>query len=566
MKKLFAAFGLLLALSACETEQAPPPAHSAHTLPPKISLDVQAINLADRSGLQPNSSPYNTDRFTPTISEAIRQWASDRLQAAGQSGQAIIVIKDASLIQQPLPVSHGIDGWFTRQQGVKYIARAEVSLEANGRPGFALTDAVATRAVTLPEDPTPVEKQDAYFSLLNGLMKDLGQNMETGIQTHMGGFIVTPQVYGVTAVPTGNDVYAGGPATDGEAPVIIQSPTPPQMQMGYAPQDNMQANMGMQQQQQTYGGYQQANQTQSYGSQQGILPVTPNYYGPEAGQQGYGNQMSTAVANATIPSPPSVAVSPSTTMISQSSGMQQQQSYYPQQQQASYAPQPGYNTGFSYGAPQNAMSQMAPVQASNAPVSLYSPQPQYQAQSSAVTAMPLPPPPTPQQIQSEMRPQYGANTVPTVPDLASQPSSFAAQPTGYLRSYNSSNSYNGMNAPQMAAQQAPMYIQQQPQQSVYVAPQGMSQSAPSYAQQPQQQPNPYASYNAPPQQPGPSTYSYNPQPQQPPPQFNSPPPQQQQMAPQMAPQMTNGFTGYSNYAPQQEGGSATIPLSGSYYR
>jgi len=191
MKKMTALIGLTLILSACSTDEAPAPSPVSHSLPPKIMLDVQSINLADRSGLQPASSPYNSNHFSPTISEAIKQWATDRLQAAGQNGQAIIVIKDASLIAQPLPIKQGMDGWFTRQQGTKYIGRAELSIEANGNEGFATTDATAMRTVTLPEDPSPMERQEAYYTLLNGLMKDLGQNLESGIQTHMAPFITS---------------------------------------------------------------------------------------------------------------------------------------------------------------------------------------------------------------------------------------------------------------------------------------------------------------------------------------------------------------------------------------
>ncbi len=201
MKKLTAAFGMMLALTACSYEQAPPLPVS-HVLPPKIALNVRAVNLADRSGIQPPNSPYNTNHFTPTIAEAIKQWAGDRLQAVGQNGQAIIVIKDASLTAQPLAVQDGFDSWFTRQQGLKYMGHADVSIEASGSGGFAVTDASASRVLTLPENPTAMEKQDAYYTMLNGLMKDLGENLDSGIQAHMSNFITTAPIYGSTAVLT----------------------------------------------------------------------------------------------------------------------------------------------------------------------------------------------------------------------------------------------------------------------------------------------------------------------------------------------------------------------------
>ena len=218
MKKTVAAFGLMIVLAACSSQPMPPPVAVNQIMLPKIAMDVRVISLADRSGLQPTDSPYNGNHFSPTIADAIKQWASDRLQANGQTGQAIVLVKKASLSAQPLAIKDGIEGWFTREQAMKYVGHAEVSIEANGKNGFAVTDASATRAVTLPENPTEKEKQAAYMLLLNGLMKDVGENLEAGIHEHMSNFIAAAPVYGVTAVPVQGKVDA---APKGVQPVIL---------------------------------------------------------------------------------------------------------------------------------------------------------------------------------------------------------------------------------------------------------------------------------------------------------------------------------------------------------
>jgi hypothetical protein len=201
MKKTTVAFGLIIALAACAFEQTPPPVTLNRTLFPKIVMDVKTISLTDRSGLQPSDSPYVGNKFSPTITEAVKQWATDRLQANGQTGQAILVIKKAALTTESLPVKDGVEGWFTREQSVKYVGRVDVTIEANGKSGYAVADAIASRAVSLPENPTEIEKQNAYMTLLNGLMKDLSENLESGIHAHMASFITTAPVYGITAVP-----------------------------------------------------------------------------------------------------------------------------------------------------------------------------------------------------------------------------------------------------------------------------------------------------------------------------------------------------------------------------
>ncbi len=193
MKKI-AAFLCLALLSACAQE--PPPRVVPQIGPAsRINLDVQSVALTDRSGMQPANSPYMTNHFQPTIAESIRQWAGDHLQAVGTTGSALVIIKDATLTSQPMPHS---DSWFTREQATKYTARAEVEVEIKGRAdSYALASAQATRFETLPENPTDIERQNAYMTVLNGLMHDLGQSLDTSIRSHMQNFIITaPMING----------------------------------------------------------------------------------------------------------------------------------------------------------------------------------------------------------------------------------------------------------------------------------------------------------------------------------------------------------------------------------
>lgn len=192
MKKLIPILSVVALLVACAETPLPPPPPREYVLPPKINLDVQNLSLTDRSGMQPQSSPYNSNDFQPTITQAIRQWAKDRLQAVGADGQALVIIKDASLIQQPIPYQ---SDWFTRQQTSKYVAHAIVDVETRGHDGYAIASAEASRFATLPENPTSEERQKAYFDVLNGLMRDLGQNLEASIQDHMHDFIVTVPMF-----------------------------------------------------------------------------------------------------------------------------------------------------------------------------------------------------------------------------------------------------------------------------------------------------------------------------------------------------------------------------------
>jgi hypothetical protein len=193
MKKHILALSCALFLSACAADQPAPVAKADYVLPPKINLDVQNMTFVDHSTQQSNS-PYNTFHFQPTISDAIRQWSTDRLGPVGQTGQGTVIVTDASLTSQALAMQGGMNDWFTRQQASKYIAHAEVEIDLQGREGAATVTAQATRYESLPENPSPAERQRAYFDVLNALMRDLGQNMERAIQAHAGTFIITAPI------------------------------------------------------------------------------------------------------------------------------------------------------------------------------------------------------------------------------------------------------------------------------------------------------------------------------------------------------------------------------------
>lgn len=222
MKRTIACLGLALTLAACSSGQTEPTVSLEKSLVPKIVMDVRKISLADRSGPIPLDSPYRNNTFSPTISDAVKDWASDHLEANGKDGQAIILIKKASLSTMPMPMKDGIDSWFTRQQAIKYVARVDVSIEANGPSGFAVADADASRSISLPEDPTEAERQDAYMTLLNGLMRDLEENLQSGIYVHMSKFLSKSDVIGSSAVPLTSD-----PAPAEAVPAAEAAPVQP---------------------------------------------------------------------------------------------------------------------------------------------------------------------------------------------------------------------------------------------------------------------------------------------------------------------------------------------------
>ncbi len=193
MKKL----GLLLCLAllaACSSEPPPQVVKPVIELTPRYNLDVLMVSVVDHSPSPATDSPYNTNDFKPTLAAAINQALTQRLIAVGTTGQALVTITDASLKSEPIP--HKEDDWFERPQASKYIAHAAVSMQIDGREGQGQVNAEASRYVTLPLNPTTLERQNAYYTVMNGLLHDLGVDLSRAIESHINRFIVTAPLMG----------------------------------------------------------------------------------------------------------------------------------------------------------------------------------------------------------------------------------------------------------------------------------------------------------------------------------------------------------------------------------
>jgi hypothetical protein len=180
----FLALSLIAFIAACSSDKPVTPLALDYNSLGKINLAVANIQVTDHSLPVMQGVPESALR--PTIAEAAHHWINDRLSAAGSSGQAIVIIKQADFSVVPMPTK---GDWFTREQAVKYMANIAVDIEINGEGGTAVASAEAHRQVSLPSDPNSSERQKAYNDALQGLMTDFNNNMEQNIHAYMQGFV-----------------------------------------------------------------------------------------------------------------------------------------------------------------------------------------------------------------------------------------------------------------------------------------------------------------------------------------------------------------------------------------
>ncbi|MER2520069.1 MAG: hypothetical protein ABTQ34_05200 [Bdellovibrionales bacterium] len=189
MKKIYLA---ILALSfalvtACSS--APSPLVKPNfALTPRLKLDVATISVVDRSALPTADSTPEAKEFKAMILASVRKWAASNVVPVGTFGEAIVVIRDASLKAQS--VAHD-DDWFTRPQTTKYIGHVEIEVNVSGVDNVReQATAQAVRYETLPDAPTVDERLGVYYRIIDGLNKDLDTNLGAAMREHLASFIL----------------------------------------------------------------------------------------------------------------------------------------------------------------------------------------------------------------------------------------------------------------------------------------------------------------------------------------------------------------------------------------
>ena len=118
---------------------------------------------------------------------ALRSWAKDRLRAIGTNSFARFTIIEASVTETRLDKKEGIIGAFTKDQSELYDAVLEARLEVFDDSGLSkgFAKARATRSVTVREDSSINQREQAWFNLTEELVRDINVALEKNILKYL---------------------------------------------------------------------------------------------------------------------------------------------------------------------------------------------------------------------------------------------------------------------------------------------------------------------------------------------------------------------------------------------
>ena len=179
---------MALALAACSTpphRQEFPEITFQHLQP--FRLDVAQVRIVE--AYQPDPGNDVGNQFPEAPMKVARQWAEDRLVAAGSQGEAVYTIALAKALDTPLRRSQGMSAMTHKDQSDRYDLWITVNLEVRSGGRSGTVTAQAARSQTVIEDMTLNQREGVLFNLLDVTMKDVNAQMEKLVPQYLGGFL-----------------------------------------------------------------------------------------------------------------------------------------------------------------------------------------------------------------------------------------------------------------------------------------------------------------------------------------------------------------------------------------
>jgi hypothetical protein len=181
---------VILALAGCGA----PPSSSRSPELTFANLQPVALNVAKievRDDYKPPLKEPNVEHlFQTPLYAAAENLLKKQLAAAGHDDILRVIITDASVMRESLPMTKGFWGAFTHQPAERLKARVVVRFELASpqAPDIVIRhiELTAKRTKTLMDGLSIADRDNAYFSLTEDMMNDLNGGLTTMVKNSFG--------------------------------------------------------------------------------------------------------------------------------------------------------------------------------------------------------------------------------------------------------------------------------------------------------------------------------------------------------------------------------------------
>jgi len=155
----------------------------------KVRLDVAGIEVRN-DYRPPMEAPHVEHLFLPPPYVAAEKLVKIQLIAAGGSRVLRVIIREASVVREELPINKGVDNVFLREAAerlrAKVVLRFELVDPLDPAVIIGHADVTARRVKTLLEGASVADRERAYFELTEGLVTKLSHGLTTVVKNTFG--------------------------------------------------------------------------------------------------------------------------------------------------------------------------------------------------------------------------------------------------------------------------------------------------------------------------------------------------------------------------------------------
>jgi hypothetical protein len=157
---------------------------------PELRLNVAEIQIVP-GYVTPGQKPNVEQLASPSPQQAAEAWAGSKVRAVGTQNRAMVIIRQASIVEVPLPTKRGLEGVFTKEPDRRYDGTLEADIEIradNGRK-IAEAQARALRTQSVVQGTSEAALKDVWAKMSRDLAGDLAAEFDKQVRANLASYV-----------------------------------------------------------------------------------------------------------------------------------------------------------------------------------------------------------------------------------------------------------------------------------------------------------------------------------------------------------------------------------------
>lgn len=157
---------------------------------PDLRLNVAEIQVVP-GYVSPGQKPNVEQLASPSPQQAAEAWAQSKVKAVGTQNRAMVIIRQASIVEVPLPTKGGLEGVFTKEPDRRYDGTLEADIEIRSDTGRKIAEAQARalRTQSVVQGTGEAQLKEVWAKMSRDLAGDLAAEMDKQVRANLPTYV-----------------------------------------------------------------------------------------------------------------------------------------------------------------------------------------------------------------------------------------------------------------------------------------------------------------------------------------------------------------------------------------